>query len=59
MSKSTKLSLGNGGQSRGASAEGVHLGEGSISETEGLEIVGPDEGGPEKATLRVGVSFYI
>lgn len=59
VSKSTKMSLGNGGQSRVASAEDVHLGEGSISETEGHEVVGPHEGGPEKATLRVGVFFYI
>lgn len=41
-----------------AAAEDVHLGEGSRSETEGHEVVGPHERGPEKATLRVGVFFY-
>lgn len=59
MSKSTKLSLGNGGKSRVASAEDVHLGGSSRSETEGHEVVGPHEGDAEKATLRVGVFFYI
>lgn len=59
ISKSTKLSLGNGRQSRVASAEDVHLGEGRINETEGHKVMGPHKGGPEKATLRVGVFFYI
>lgn len=57
-SKSTKLSLGSGGQSRVVAAEDVHLGEGSRSETEGHEVVGPHERGPEKAMLRVGVFLY-
>lgn len=59
MSKSTKMSLGNGGKSRVASAEDVPVGQDGISEKEGHKVVGPHGGGPAKAKLRVRVFFYM